>query len=188
MRLFAVLWLLCCAEHAVAVEARITTDLQRELPTRHAVMRVYTGDINGDGRPDVVLLARSWDEANNPDTPRPLLLLLRDQRGRLQRVTRADQVLRCRACGGVAGDPWARRDQYRAKVVIAPGRLTVLEFVGSGWRGWRITTFVWRGSRLWVAECRGKTWHTSHQFAPVFTRFKPRPVPIEVFNHRQHCP
>jgi hypothetical protein len=43
------------------------------LPARHAMMRIFEGDINNNGRSDAIVLARSWDEAANPDAPRPML-------------------------------------------------------------------------------------------------------------------
>jgi hypothetical protein len=155
-------------------------NIQKNLPKRHALMRVFVGDLNNDARPDAVVLARSWDEASNANTPRPLLVFLRQPNGILKRVVRADGVVACAACGGVAGDPWARRDQL-AGVVFAKNSFSLLEFVGSGWRGWRKVSFRFSKERFWLFECSQKTWHTSHQFAPEFTRVIPKTVLLERF-------
>jgi hypothetical protein len=154
--------------------------IQENLPKRHALMRVFTGDLNNDSRPDALVLVRSWDEASNADTPRPLLVFVRQTNGTLQRVARADGVVACAVCGGVAGDPWARRDHV-AKVVLGTNGFSLLEFVGSGWRGWRKVMFRLEAGRFWLSECSQKTWHTSHQFAPQFIRVRPKPVRLERF-------
>ncbi len=156
-------------------------DSQILLPNRHALMRVFYGDINQDGRQDAVLIARSWDEAQNPDTPRPLLIFLSNTKGVLRRVARANSVVSCAACGGVAGDPWARTDRNFARIIFEPNGFSVLEFVGSGWRGWRKVSFRFVAGRFWLSKCVQKTFHIDHIFAPTIARITPKPVLLEAF-------
>ncbi len=157
--------------------------LQRGLPARHAIMRVFLGDMNNDGRSDVIVLARSWDEATNPDTPRPILIFLRNAQGHLKRVARADGIVACAACGGVAGDPWARTDHNFARISLEPDGFSVLEFAGSGWRGWSKVSFRFLAGRFRLSSCVQKTFHLGHIFAPVISRVTPKPVLLEVFKH-----
>lgn len=93
-----------------------------------------TGDLNGDGRPDVVLaLGPVAEKAQNDDElpPRLLLVLWRTAAGGYQLACTARQAIRCRDCGGVYGDPFAGLD-------IAKGVLTIYHYGGSSWR-WSLT-------------------------------------------------
>jgi hypothetical protein len=173
---------LWCVVLCLPVQARSwdMATIQQNLPKRHALMRVFAGDLNNDSRPDAVVLARSWDETNNANSSRPLLVFLRQTNGTLRRVARANGVIACAACGGVAGDPWARRDQL-ARIVFEKNSFSLLEFVGSGWRGWRKVSFRFSKQGIWLSGCLQKTWHISHQFAPEFTRVAPKAVPLEKF-------
>jgi hypothetical protein len=154
-----------------------------ELPARHALMRIFVGDINNDGRNDAIVLARSWDEAQNPDTPRPMLIFLGNTQGQLKRVARANTVIRCAACSGVAGDAWARTDQNFARIMLEKNGFSVLEFVGSGWRGWSKVSFRFVAGRFWLSQCVQKTFYVDHIFAPVIVQVTPKPVLLEAFKH-----
>lgn len=144
--------------------------IAEQLPKRHAVMRVFASDLNADGRGDRLVLARSWDEANNGDVARPLLIFLRQPNGNLKRVARADGVISCRNCGGLVGDPWRRDHRYTATIQFARGQFSIREFAGSGWRGWTVKTFKLEQSRWVLLECRNKVYHLSHAFPVAFNR------------------
>jgi hypothetical protein len=130
--------------------------ISNQIPKRHAVLRTFSGDLNADGRPDALVILRSWDEANNGDSLRPLLIFLRDSAGNLRRVARADHLIACRNCGGLAGDPWRRDHGYPAFVTIKQSVFNINEFAGSGWRGWTRTSFKYdsRDRRWLLLECR----------------------------------
>jgi hypothetical protein len=133
-------------------------------------MRVITGDLSMDGRPDALVIARSWDEALNADVPRPLIVFVRQPNGSLRRMARANGVIGCRGCGGLAGDPWRRDHTYPAFVSIQRGAFTVAEFAGSGWRGWRIIAFRYdpQTVRWFLESCRNKLFYVDHTFPPEF--------------------
>ncbi|MEY4531089.1 MAG: hypothetical protein RLZZ156_1810 [Deinococcota bacterium] len=154
---------------------------QLVLPARHAMMRIFRGDINNDGQSDLIVLARSWDEAANPDTPRPMLIFLRNTQGHLQRVARANTVIRCAACSGAVGDAWARKDKNLARIILEPNGFSVLEFVGSGWRGWSKVSFRFINGWFRLSKCEQKTFHVGHIFAPVITIVTSKPVLLEAF-------
>ena len=156
------------------------------LPARHAQMRIFRGDVNNDGQQDAIVLARSWDEAQNPNALRPLLIFLGNARGNLIRVARANSVIRCAACAGVAGDSWARTDSNKARIVIDKNGFSILEFIGSGWRGWSKVSFRFDQGRFRLSKCEQKTFHVDHIFAPIITEVIPKPVLLEAFK-RSDC-
>lgn len=158
------------ATNALA-SSRDARAIQSQIPARHAIMRVIRGDLNMDGRPDALVIVRSWDEALNADVPRPLLVFIRQPNGALRRVARADGVIGCRGCGGLAGDPWRRDHSHGAFITMGRGVFTVAEFAGSGWRGWRIVTFRYdpRVARWFLESCRSKVFYADHTFSPEFS-------------------
>ena len=94
-----------------------------------------TGDLNGDGRPDVVLaLGPKAEDATPHDDdndlpPRLLLVLWRTATG-YQLAAQSRQALLCKSCGGAYGDPYAGTE-------IVKGVLLVHHYGGSSWR-WTI--------------------------------------------------
>ncbi|GAA4503031.1 hypothetical protein GCM10023172_27220 [Hymenobacter ginsengisoli] len=98
-----------------------------------------TGDLNGDGRPDVVLAlapTASTEAGPVPATndnipfPRLLVVLWRTASG-YKLAAAARQAVLCKECGGVFGDPFAGLD-------IAKGVLSIYHYGGSSWR-WAVT-------------------------------------------------
>ena len=140
--------------------------ISSQMPKRHAIMRMFSGDLNLDGRPDVLVLLRSWDEASNGDLLRPLLIFVRGSSGSLRRVARADHVVACRNCGGLAGDPWRREHGQPAFVTIKNSVFSLHEFAGSGWRGWTRASFKYepREVRWALLGCRNKVFSVDHDF------------------------
>jgi hypothetical protein len=140
--------------------------ISSQIPKRHAIMRTYSGDLNLDGRPDALVFLRSWDEAIDGDSLRPLLIFVRDSAGNLRRVARADHVIACRNCGGLAGDPWRRDHAHPAFVTIEHSVFGINEFAGSGWRGWTRKQFEYdpRDRRWSLLECRTTIFRVDHDF------------------------
>lgn len=87
-----------------------------------------TGDLNGDGKKDYILvLDKPRDpkaEFDDADTPRPTLILVRGSSGSLSVAARNDNVVYCRTCGGVFGDPFAG-------ISISGQRFTISNYGGS---------------------------------------------------------
>ncbi len=83
-----------------------------------------TGDLNGDGRPDAILVLDPAT-AGKPDerASRTVLLLVRDAGGRLQKAGQNDRIVPCAKCGGIAGDPfgYVRIDKDGFTVLIEGG-------------------------------------------------------------------
>src|SRR5262245_46363853 len=82
-------------------------ELQAFVPQGHEIFDFAMGDLDGDGRDDAILVARRPDEKDLEDeSPRPLLLLIREVDGRLKQARRSDRIVYCLKCGGMMGDPY----------------------------------------------------------------------------------
>lgn len=106
-------------------------ELSAFLPPDTSLRLAERGDIDGDGDQDVVIVLDTG-EGDAARQPRPLLLLLRDADGRLQRAIESPRAIACRRCGGMIDDPLQG-------IRIVPDALT-LRFEG-GSREWWSTEF-----------------------------------------------
>lgn len=90
-----------------------------------------TGDLNGDGRKDVVLVLKRAGEdtldMDDPNNARPLLLLTRQSNNKLTLAARNDELIMCRQCGGIFGDPYEG-------ITVGKNMLTINFYGGSAWR------------------------------------------------------
>ncbi|MCS6916543.1 MAG: hypothetical protein RMK52_10120 [Chitinophagales bacterium] len=107
----------------------------------YSVLDSVRGDLNNDGLSDLLVVLRRNGEdtlSNVIEHPekRPLLLLLRQQDGRLHLAARNDHVVYCYDCGGVLGDPYG-------SIVISGDSFTVEQYGGSAWRWSRTLTFYY---------------------------------------------
>ncbi|MCS6991670.1 MAG: hypothetical protein NZL95_07390 [Chitinophagales bacterium] len=105
----------------------------------YSVLDSVRGDLNNDGLSDLLVVLRRNGEdtlSNVIEHPekRPLLLLLRQQDGRLHLAARNDHVVYCYDCGGVLGDPYG-------SIAISGDSFTVEQYGGSAWRWSRTLTF-----------------------------------------------
>ena len=89
------------------------------------------GDLNGDGRIDVVLVLELQKSRPGDDEiregQRPILILARQSDGTLVLAARNNAAAHCSTCGGVMGDPFMG-------IVVGSKTLTVSNYGGSGWR------------------------------------------------------
>ena len=101
-----------------------------------------------------MVVLRNPYEKMNPDTTRPLLLLLGNGKGEYRLVARNDSVVLCENCGGVHRDPFQR-------VTASKGWFSIRHFGGSGWRWTRVITFRYnrRGRQFLLASDVGRSWH-----------------------------
>lgn len=99
------------------------------IPEGYEALEFKTGDLNGDKKPDAILILKQpgEDSLYGEETPRPLLLLIRQPDGKLKQVVRNDNAIMCRQCGGVFGDPYEG-------VEINAGRFSLFFYGGSSWR------------------------------------------------------
>ena len=92
---------------------------------------IERGDLNGDGREDIVLVlerqkARPGDD-DIEQNQRPMLILVRQADGSLKLAGRNDAVAHCATCGGMMGDPFVG-------VEVGTRTFTVSNYGGSAWR------------------------------------------------------
>ncbi|MBZ4190126.1 hypothetical protein [Niabella beijingensis] len=99
------------------------------IPEGYDTISVVYGDLNKDGQDDVAMALNAFDEGRydtDEGLPRLLIILLKTPAG-YQLAGRSQEVLMCRACGGVMGDPFA-------SISITNGILSVDHYGGSAWR------------------------------------------------------
>jgi hypothetical protein len=91
------------------------------------------GDLNGDKRNDAILILKisGEDTVATDDLKRPLLILVRQPDGKLKIEKRNDDLVMCRHCGGIFGDP------YEGLELIKNG-FSISFYGGSSWR-WAYT-------------------------------------------------
>lgn len=91
-----------------------------------SVLTSREADLNTDGRQDVVVLLEpeKIGEKLGEGSVRTVLLLVRDEKGRLNKMAQNSRVIPCAKCGGISGDPFG-------DVVAEQGRLTLFIEGGS---------------------------------------------------------
>ncbi len=104
------------------------------IPKGYQMYDTASGDFNGDGYTDFLLVLKSNNENPNSNGERPLLLLAGGAKGKLELVARNDHVVLCASCGGVFGDPYQ-------KVSIKGEFFSVEHSVGGNWQWSRTITF-----------------------------------------------
>jgi hypothetical protein len=169
---------------AAAQEDPLPGELAPFVPKDHEALDFATGDLDGDGRADAVLILKGpveIQEKDDMDAHRPLLLLIRQPDGRLKQVRRTDRLVYCRTCGGMMGDPYV-------DTVVGAGRFTVSHYGGSAWRWGVDYTFAYdRAARDWFLDREERTnFHAGDpdetREASTLTREQLGDFPIETFN------
>src|ERR1700748_1748297 len=101
--------------------------LKSFIPPNFTLLDSASGDINLDGVNDLVLILRDTVEKMNPDANRPLLLLQGNSNGLYKLVGRNDNVVLCKNCGGIHGDPYEG-------ITIKKGYFSIEHMGGTSWR------------------------------------------------------
>ena len=144
----------------IEADADIPAIINGYLVEDYVVLDHKTGDINGDGQTDLILIlkrpkeAETSDVVNNPE-PRPLLLIVNNGSRLSLRELNPDVVL-CVDCGGLMGDPYsaiAHQGDY----------FSIEHYGGSSWRWTHIVTFRYDGDvDNWVLhKVGGVSYHSS---------------------------
>jgi hypothetical protein len=85
-------------------------DLQAFATNGDKILTSKVGDLNGDGKPDALLVLdppTTGNEKLGEGPPRRVLILIRDANGQLQKVAQNNRLVPCAQCGGIAGDPFS---------------------------------------------------------------------------------
>ena len=124
---------------ASLLQGDVPSEIQPFVEKGTTALAIERADLNRDSREDVVLVL----EPEDPDQPRPLLLLVRDAKGALQLAKRSAKAVLCRDCGGIMGDPFQ-------SIHVEKGRFTIEHYGGSSWRWSANYTFGWsRRDQSW---------------------------------------
>ena len=125
-----------------------------------AAIAVESADLNGDGTMDFVLVTEPLkpeaksDEDNGDE--RTLSILTRDREGKLTLAKSNREVVYCKSCGGVFGDPFAGIEAKR-------NSFTVNNYGGSAWRWSESYQFNYsRIDKTWqLVRAESENYHTS---------------------------
>jgi len=145
-------WLLVAAASTLPVSGADDgppPEMARFVPAGFQALDFALADLDSDGKPDAVLILRRSDEDEpaHGEAPRPLLVLIRQADGRLAQAKRTEQLVYCRACGGMLGDPYQRLTAGR-------GRFTVELAGGTASSHWAVEyTFAYdAAAKDWLLE------------------------------------
>lgn len=162
-------------------------DLTSFVPDGARLLEAVFGDLDGDGRPDALLVLESpradravWGQC----PPREVVLLIRDDSGVLCRVASNDCLVPGATSGGLVGDPFG----YAA---ISPGSFTIVNGGGGRRRWWdefaftyvpdrrdwfvsRVTRFV---ADTHTGEERRIEWVARDLEVTPFSKFDPSQLP-----------
>jgi len=122
----------------------------------YEILDTVTGDLNRDKYRDLLVVLKLSIEENNSEATRPLLIYLGQKSGVLKLIARNDNVVLCRNCGGIYGDPYSR-------MVIKNGYFTIEHYGGSNWRWTRYITFKYssKDSKWYLHKDGGDSYHIS---------------------------
>lgn len=132
---------------AMAQDDTVTVpdEVRRFIEKQRVPIALETGDLNADGRKDLILVISDVVSKNAPYEAgeRSVLILIRESNGSLDLAARNDLVAYCKNCGGALGDPFAG-------VTISGTRFTVSNYGGSASRWSYEFTFDYsRRDRTW---------------------------------------
>jgi hypothetical protein len=123
----------------------------------YSVMDTASGDLNRDGKGDLLLVLKNDQEEASMDTTRPLLILFGEGKGSYKLFARNDSVVMCRGCGGVFGDPYQG-------LTVKSNFFSVEHYGGSNWRWSRIITFRYdvKTGQLLLHRDAGESFHVEN--------------------------
>src|SRR5688500_11577808 len=131
--------ILLTTQFVFAQEKTIPAEARGFLPTGYVLLDYIKGDINGDKKSDAILLAKRPDEDSlfDQETDRPMIILVRDTKGKLKEAARNDNAILCRHCGGSFGDPYEG-------ISLKPNGFDITFYGGSSWRWGHTYSFIYR--------------------------------------------
>ncbi len=128
-------------------------ELKAFVPKGFSINQVATGDFNGDGRPDKIVVLDFESDKKNEEN-RPLLILLRGANGKLLLAKKINTALLCQSCGGTMGDPLQ-------EIEVEKNGFAISYYGGSSWR--------WGMSYRFRYDAALKTW-ILYQYSDTSTR------------------
>jgi hypothetical protein len=132
-----------------------TEEIASALPAGSIILVSSVGDIDVDGRPDVVVALET--ASAEPEASRSLVLLVRNGAGALEHAGQNDRIVPCAACGGSLGQPSIYLDAGR-------GFFQLRTEGGTGWL-WSNEYLFRRQDGRWLLQSVVQVQHhrTSHE-------------------------
>jgi hypothetical protein len=132
--------------------------IKAHIPDGYSILDTNRGDLDLDAIPDILLVLQkdpmtaadfAAEDSAAESLVRPLIILSGHSDGSFTNMGENDNVVLCRKCGGVMGDP------YRS-TVIKNGYFSVQHFGGSRDKWSTITTFKYsKGAGRWLLHKNG---------------------------------
>ncbi len=126
------LLLFICLQSA-AQEPIVPDEVKPFVLPGYEVLDLKKADLNRDKKTDYLLILKIAGEDSLPadspdwDATRPLLLLTRQTSGTLATSAVSNELVHCKHCGGMMGDPYQG-------MTVKPGEFTLEFYGGSSWR------------------------------------------------------
>ncbi len=146
---------------SLAQKTDIPAELKPFIMPGYEVLDYAKEDMNNDKLPDYILILKSKEEETmtfdnaNWDAGRPLLILTRKTNGSLQAAAINHNLVLCKNCGGVMGDPYQNLN-------VKPGEFTVDFYGGSSWRWTESYTFRFdKIKKNWFLELHNSSYFQS---------------------------
>ncbi|HMK27078.1 MAG TPA: hypothetical protein VK483_13695 [Chitinophagaceae bacterium] len=166
-RSFVIASLLLLSLISNAQNDTVSAEAKSFIPKGYEPLDYITGDLNGDKKPDAILVLKQpgegrrfeEDSLNQQDTvenrefPRPFIILIRQESGKLKQVLRNDSVILCAECGGVFGDPYFGTS-------IENNGFSIYFYGGSSWRWASNYSFKWKPAK--------KNWYLVKEYQTAF--------------------
>ena len=153
MRRFIIVLVLATSPSIIFSQHRAVNE---NIPVGFTILDSASGDLDGDGYRDIVMVLKNISEEKSPEGIRPLLVLLGRSNNTYELIARNDSVVMCRDCGGIFGDPFAA-------IVVKKQFFSIEHYGGSNWRWTRIITFKVDNEKEEILLHRdaGESWHVS---------------------------
>lgn len=161
-KITGLLFLLCFASLFVQAQeaVQVPADVQPFVEQNTKPIALESADLNGDGTKDFILVLEDQkpkkSEEDFEEGFRSLLILVRGADGKLSLAKRNNDIVYCRTCGGVFGDPFD-------SVEVGLKTFTVHLYGGSSWRwsyGYKFNYS--RIDKTWqLVRVEESTFHTS---------------------------
>lgn len=145
---------------------RLSQAIAEFTPQTWNILDTMTGNLNRDAYTDMILVVR-----NEEDTVRRLLLLIGNEKGTLTLAAKNEQVVLCKECGGIWGDPYEG-------LAIKNGYFSVEHYGGSNWRWTRIITFKYSEKE--------KTWLLHRDAGVSYNTGDPEGTEEETATNQEH--
>lgn len=122
----------CNSDTAEILENDTTEALLKFIPENYTVLDIIRGDLNDDGKPDLLLVL---EKQEGPEEQRRVLLFSGQKNSTYKLVKKSDNLVYCHDCGGDLGDP------YQTISIPEPGVIAIEHFGGDELRWARTISF-----------------------------------------------